>query len=80
MTNQITAQTTAKPSIILEHVSKRFLRRNSHSFKEAFIGWMKKKKVRADTFTALDDLSFQVGEGEAVFLPILCRVLLLALE
>lgn len=66
MTNQITAQTTAKPSIILEHVSKRFLRRNSHSFKEAFIGWIKKKKVRADTFTALDDLSFQVGEGEAV--------------
>lgn len=54
------------PCIVVDHVSKRFLRRNSHSFKEAFVGWIKGKKVRADTFTALDDLSFQVGAGESV--------------
>lgn len=64
--SQITAQTVAPPSIILDGVSKRFLKRNSHSFKEAFVGWIKGKKVRADMFTALDDLSFQVGEGESV--------------
>ncbi|NYE21043.1 ABC transporter ATP-binding protein [Microbacterium immunditiarum] len=64
--SQITAQTAAPPSIILDGVSKRFLKRNSHSFKEAFVGWIKGKKVRADTFTALDDLSFQIGEGESV--------------
>jgi ABC-2 type transport system ATP-binding protein len=55
-----------KPAIIVDHVSKTFLRRNSHSFKEAFVGWIKRKKVRSDVFVALDDLSFQVAEGEAV--------------
>jgi len=58
--------TPAPPSIIVDGVEKRFLKRNSHSFKEAVIGWIKGKKVRADSFTALDDVSFQVGEGEAV--------------
>ncbi|MFL0565692.1 ABC transporter ATP-binding protein [Microbacterium sp. 179-I 1D1 NHS] len=62
----ILQETTTRPSIIVDHVSKRFLRRNSHSFKEAFVGWIKGKKVRADMFTALDDVSIQVGEGEAV--------------
>lgn len=66
MTSPITATTATTPSIIVEGVSKRFLKRNSHSFKEAFIGWVKGKKVRADAFVALDDLSFQVGQGEAV--------------
>lgn len=64
--SQIISQTAAVPSIIVDGVSKRFLKRNTHSFKEAFVGWIRGKKVRADKFTALDDLSFQVGEGEAV--------------
>jgi ABC-2 type transport system ATP-binding protein len=55
-----------RPVIIVDGVSKRFLRRNSHSFKEAFVGWVKRKKVRADMFVALDDLSFRVNPGEAV--------------
>ncbi|MFT4235937.1 MAG: ABC transporter ATP-binding protein [Microbacterium sp.] len=60
-------QTTAtRPSIIVDHVTKNFLKRNTHSFKEAFVGWIKRKKVRSDVFTALDDLTFQVGEGESV--------------
>ncbi|AZH80367.1 ABC transporter ATP-binding protein [Microbacterium sp. Y-01] len=59
-------QTATPPTIIVEGASKYFLRRNSHSFKEAFIGWLQKKKVRTDQFLALDDISFQVGEGESV--------------
>ncbi|WP_236968253.1 ABC transporter ATP-binding protein [Microbacterium aurantiacum] len=66
MATPIIAETATPPSIIVDHVSKVFLKRNSHSFKEAFIGWVRKKKVRADSFRALDDLSFQVGQGEAV--------------
>lgn len=62
----IVVETRTTPSIVVDHVSKQFVKRNAHSFKEAFIGWIKGKKVRADMFTALDDLSFQVAEGEAV--------------
>lgn len=62
----IIAQTVTPPSIIVDRVSKDFLKRNSHSFKEAFIGWIRRRKVRADVFRALDEVSFQVGEGEAV--------------
>lgn len=62
----LTAQTTTPPSIIIDGVTKSFLKRNSHSFKEAFIGWLKQKKVRSDSFRALDGISFQVGQGEAV--------------
>jgi len=66
MHDTIPCTTTAKPSIIVDHVTKQFLKRNAHSFKEAFVSWIKRKKVRADVFTALDDVSFQVGEGESV--------------
>lgn len=64
--SQIIVETTTSPCIVVDHVSKRFLRRNTHSFKEAFVSWIKRRKVRADTFTALDDISFQIGQGEAV--------------
>lgn len=63
---QIKINTATKPSIIIDHVSKTFLKRNTHSFKEAFVGWIRGRKVRADTFSALNDVSFQVGEGESV--------------
>jgi hypothetical protein len=36
----------AQPSIILDHVSKWFNKRTTHSFKEAFINWVKRKSVR----------------------------------
>jgi ABC-2 type transport system ATP-binding protein len=62
----IMAETATPPSIVVDNVSKDFLKRNSHSFKEAFIGWIRKRKVRADVFRALEELSFQVGQGEAV--------------
>ncbi|MFD5215740.1 ABC transporter ATP-binding protein [Microbacterium sp. NPDC058345] len=64
--SKIIQQTTSTPRIIVEHVSKRFLKRNTHSFKEAFVGWIRGKKVRADSFLALDDISFQVEQGESV--------------
>lgn len=66
MPELIAVETATTPTIIVEHASKLFLRRNAHSFKEAFIGWIQRKKVRTDQFTALDDISFQVGEGESV--------------
>lgn len=66
MTDLILQQSEAEPCIVVDHVTKRFLKRNTHSFKEAFVGWIKGKKVRADSFLALDDLSFQVGQGESV--------------
>ncbi|MER7796943.1 ABC transporter ATP-binding protein [Microbacterium sp. NPDC096154] len=66
MADTLIQQTAQKPSIIIDGVSKRFLKRNTHSFKEAFVSWIKGKKVRADMFTALDGISFQVGEGESV--------------
>lgn len=66
MSDLITVETATPPTIIVENASKYFLRRNSHSFKEAFIGWVQRKKVRTDQFLALDGISFQVGEGESV--------------
>ncbi len=72
MTNSLsdTAPSASQTSacIIVDHVSKRFLRRNTHSFKEAFVSWIQRKKVRADIFSALDDVSLEVGEGESVAL------------
>ncbi|MFV0320213.1 MAG: ABC transporter ATP-binding protein [Microbacterium sp.] len=66
MTDEIVQVTESEPCIIVDGVTKRFLKRNTHSFKEAFVGWIKGRKVRADSFLALDDLSFQIGEGESV--------------
>lgn len=63
---QILVETQTPPCIVVEGVTKRFLRRNTHSFKEAFVSWIKRRKVRSDSFNALKDVSFQVGEGESV--------------
>ncbi|GAA1725794.1 ABC transporter ATP-binding protein [Microbacterium paludicola] len=66
MSDTFAAATATRPTIIVDHVTKEFLKRNTHSFKEAFVGWFKRQKVRSDIFLALDDVSFEVGEGEAV--------------
>ncbi|MGO3886217.1 MAG: ABC transporter ATP-binding protein [Mycetocola sp.] len=55
-----------KPSIIVDHVRKDFLLRKSHSFKEAFIGWIRGKEVKAKKFPAVNDVSFTINEGESV--------------
>ncbi|GAA3653314.1 ABC transporter ATP-binding protein [Microbacterium marinilacus] len=66
MSDTLVATTATPPSIIVDHVTKEFVKRNTHSFKEAFVGWTQRRKVRSDLFLALDDVSFQVGEGESV--------------
>lgn len=54
-----------KPSIVVHDVRKTFKIKHTHSFKETFIGFLKKKKLTSD-FNALDGISFEVHEGESV--------------
>jgi ABC-2 type transport system ATP-binding protein len=62
------SQVETKPRIIVDHVSKQFLLRRAHAFKEAFIGWVRGKDVSTEKFLALDDVSFTIREGESVAL------------
>lgn len=55
----------ARPAVIVDAVSKHFSLRHTHSLKETFIAWTKHKQLRSD-FTALNNLSFVVPEGESV--------------
>lgn len=63
-----TASAEPRPSIIVDRVSKQFLLRRAHAFKEAFIGWVRGKDVSTEKFLALDDVSFTIREGESVAL------------
>lgn len=56
---------TPRPAIIVDHVSKTFSLKHTHSFKETFISWVKRKELRS-TFDALQDLSLLIDEGESV--------------
>ncbi|QTV80558.1 ABC transporter ATP-binding protein [Microbacterium sp. NIBRBAC000506063] len=62
----MTDTTTAKPSIIVDDVSKWFHKRSTRSLKDAFINWARRKPVRAQQFQALKNVSFTINEGEAV--------------
>jgi ABC-2 type transport system ATP-binding protein len=62
------SQVETRPRIIVDHVSKQFLLRRAHAFKEAFIGWVRGKDVSTEKFLALDDVSFTIREGESVAL------------
>ncbi|HJB63484.1 MAG TPA: ATP-binding cassette domain-containing protein, partial [Candidatus Microbacterium pullistercoris] len=66
MTDTLQQTSERTPAIIVDGVTKRFVKRNTHSLKEGFINWTRGKKVRADYFEALQDVSFQIGEGESV--------------
>ncbi|WP_105567569.1 ABC transporter ATP-binding protein [Microbacterium halophytorum] len=66
MSKPIVQTTETKPSIIIDHVTKRFRKRNARSMKDAVVGAFKGTKVRSEMYTALDDVSFQIGEGESV--------------
>ncbi|GGD35191.1 ABC transporter ATP-binding protein [Microbacterium faecale] len=66
MTDTLQQTSERTPAIIVDGVTKRFLKRNTHSLKEGFVNWTRGKKVRADYFEALQDVSFQIGEGESV--------------
>lgn len=58
-------KTSKAPSIIVEGVRKTFVIKHTHSFKETFIGFLKRKKLHSE-FNALNDISFVVNEGESV--------------
>ncbi|MEW1834480.1 ABC transporter ATP-binding protein [Microbacterium sp. NPDC079995] len=58
--------TETQPRIIVEHVSKWFNKRSARSLKDAFISVIKRQSTRSRQFQALDDISFQIAEGESV--------------
>lgn len=58
---------TSEPRIIVDGVRKTFVLRHTHSFKEAFIAWLRRKRI-STVFAALDDVAFTVGEGDSVAL------------
>lgn len=60
-------QAASRPAIVLDHVHKDFHLRHTHSMKETFVAWLKKKPI-ADDFTAIEDLSLTIEEGESVAL------------
>ena len=57
----------AEPVIIVENVTKRFVINHAHTLKDAIISVVKRKKVTT-AFTALNDLSLTINEGESVAL------------
>lgn len=55
------------PRIVVDGVRKRFVLRHTHSFKESFLAAIRRKPL-ASSFNALDGVSFDIAEGEAVAL------------
>jgi ABC-2 type transport system ATP-binding protein len=51
--------------IRVEHVSKRFVLRHTHTLKETVVAFFKRKTLTS-SFEALDDVSFDVNRGESV--------------
>jgi ABC-2 type transport system ATP-binding protein len=51
--------------IRVQHVSKRFVLRHTHTLKETVVAFFKRKTL-SSSFEALDDVSFEVNRGEAV--------------
>lgn len=55
------------PRIIIENVRKTYSLHHTHSLKETFVAWLKRKKTTTQ-FQALENVDITVGEGEAVAL------------
>lgn len=55
------------PRILVEDVHKHFKLRHTHSIKETFVAAVRRKPLTTD-FQALDGVSFEIDEGEAVAL------------
>ncbi|RKQ85912.1 ABC-type polysaccharide/polyol phosphate transport system ATPase subunit [Mycolicibacterium mucogenicum 261Sha1.1M5] len=62
-----TSEPDNRPVIAFENVSKSFKIKHAHSFKQAFISAVKRKELSSH-FNAVDDLSFEVPEGQSVAL------------
>lgn len=55
------------PRILVDDVHKHFKLRHTHSIKETFVAAMRRRQLSSE-FQALDGVSFEIGEGEAVAL------------
>ena len=58
--------TTAQPRILVEHVTKRFSKRTTRSFKDVLVSAVRRTPVRSQQFRALTDINFSIAEGESV--------------
>lgn len=54
-------------AIVVSKATKRFVLRHTHSMKETFVAWTRRKPI-SDSFLALDQVSFTVEAGESVAL------------
>ncbi|MDP3952526.1 ABC transporter ATP-binding protein [Microbacterium sp.] len=61
----MSAQITAKPSIIIDGVKKRFTLNHAFSLKDTMVSWIKRRKLTSE-FEALKGLDLVIGEGESV--------------
>jgi len=52
-------------SIVVEHVSKKFTKQYHRTLKQVSVAMLRRQEV-ANTFLALDDVSFRVQQGEAI--------------
>ncbi|WP_460800599.1 ABC transporter ATP-binding protein [Microbacterium sp. GXF6406] len=62
MSDQIT---TARPSIIIDGVKKRFTLNHAFSLKDTVVSWIKRRKLTSE-FEALKGVDMVIGEGESV--------------
>lgn len=65
-----TSEAAAYPTdvaVVFDGVTKRFVLKHTHSMKETFVAWTRRKPI-ADSFLALDDVSFAIEKGESVAL------------
>lgn len=62
-----TSESQEIPRVVVDDVSKAFVLRHTHSFKETFVATVRHKTTTTD-FRALDGISFAIGEGESVAL------------
>ena len=61
----MSATTTARPSIIIDGVKKRFTLNHAFSLKDTMVSWIKRRKLTSE-FEALKGLDLVIGEGESV--------------
>ncbi len=55
-------------AIVIDHLVKRFRFRHVHSLKETVARWVRRRTVKVDEFTALNDVSLTINQGETVAL------------
>ncbi|WP_372458690.1 ABC transporter ATP-binding protein [Agromyces mediolanus] len=51
----------------MEGVRKTYRLQHTHSFKETFVAWLRRKRI-STSFEALDEIDITVGEGESIAL------------